>query len=361
MATTTITDTEFQTVIPLVPIPSHLPTLQDGKDHPQLESKDVTGSDHEVYPTRLKGGKAIMVALQLMLVMVCNSFTMGLVTIGVTKIADDLHMNQSLVYWPAIVYNLTSSPLLLPFGSIADIVGARPVNLMGSLLCGIFVLSCGLARTGNQLIAFRGLQGVGAALYLPTSMSIISTALAIGKLRNIALASLGLGQVIGYGLGLVIGGVLIDTIGWRTGFYICGALQLALFLLGSFTIPRAANPASNTAETAVWQKLRKQMDWTGALISCVSIGMLSYVLAMLAEDSTAIKKPWNITLLALSLLLVPVFVFWMRRQERHNKPAMIPNSLWTTAFTSICVMIAFSYAEIQCMEMLTSLLYAALS
>ena len=305
----------------------------------------------------LRGGKALIVSLQLSLSMMANSLTTGIITIGIVDIAADLNLDRSLVYWPVLAYNLTSSPLLVPFGAIADVFGARPINLLGSLACGAFVTACGLSRDGNELIAFRCLHGVAGALYLPTAMSIISTALASGKLRNVALASLGLSMVIGYALGLVLGGVLLDTIGWRFGYFLCGGLQIALFVLGLWTIPSTPKADHAVSELSVFQKLRLRMDWIGALISCVCIGMLSYFLAMIAEDTTSIKRPGNIALLMLSVLLIPVFVGWMRYQERRGKPALIPSSLWKTTFTSICIVVTFANAEMQCMELLTSFFF----
>ncbi|KAI4153295.1 MAG: hypothetical protein LQ340_002413 [Diploschistes diacapsis] len=306
---------------------------------------------------RLRGGRAVLLGLQTTLVMLTNSFTTGLVTIGITEMAKDLSLDKSLVYWPVLAYTLTASPLLLPFGSAADVLGARAMSLAGCLGCGIFVLACGLVRNGSELIAFRCLQGAGAALFLPTSMSIISSGIEIGKLRNVTLASLALGQVLGYGLGLVGGGVLLSTVGWRAGYYICGAVQITLFVLGFWTIP--SNPAltSKAAPSLILRRLWNEVDWVGSAISCASIGMLSYVLAAVAENSSSIKTPLNATLLTLSLLAIPCFAMWMNHQEKRGAPALIPNSLWNTTFSSICIMVTFSFAEMQAMELLASLFF----
>ena len=305
---------------------------------------------------QLRSGRALLLGIQMTLVMTTNSFTSGLVTIGVGEMAKDLELDQSLVYWPVLAYALTASPLFLPFGSMADVVGPRSVSLAGCLGCGISVLACGLAKTGAELIAFRCLQGVAAALFLPTSMSIISLGIVSGKLRNIALATLAFGQVLGYGLGLVAGGVLLGTVGWRVGYYICGALQIALFFLGFWSIPSKVGSGPSVTRSELLHKLRDEIDWVGSAISCAAIGMLSYVMAMIAENSASIKAPLNATLLALSLFAIPCFALWMRHQEKHNKPALIPNSLWKTTFNCICIMITFSYAEMQAMELLASLL-----
>ena len=305
---------------------------------------------------RLRGGRGLLLGLHMALVMMSNSFTTGLVTIGIKQMAEEVQLDKSLVYWPVLAYGLTASPLLLPLGSVADVLGPRYMNLAGCLGCGIFVLACGLSRNGSELIAFRCLQGVASALFLPTSMGIISSGIATGKLRNVAIATLSCGQVIGYALGLVLGGIFLGTIGWRSGYYLCGALQIALFALGFWAIPSSLFPSLTFGLSASLEKLKNEIDWIGSLISCVVIGMVSYVLAMIAEDSGAIKSPSNATLLAVSIAGLPCFALWMRHREKIGKPALIPNSLWKTTFTSICIMITLAFAEMQAVELLASLL-----
>lgn len=71
-----------------------------------------------------------------------------------------------------------------------------------------------------------------------------------------------------------------------------------------------------------------------------------------------IRKPSNITLLCFAAALVPAFIFWMNRQEKLGKPALIPNSLWkNSAFSTICVMVLLSWAVMNAMEYFFSLLY----
>ena len=83
----------------------------------------------------------------------------------------------------------------------------------------------------------------------------------------------------------------------------------------------------------------------------------SCVLRMITNITSSISQPVNIFLFALSLALVPVFVFWVGRQERLSKPALVPNSLWkNTAFTALCLMLLLSYAVEQTMDLFSSLL-----
>jgi hypothetical protein len=81
----------------------------------------------------------------------------------------------------------------------------------------------------------------------------------------------------------------------------------------------------------------------------------------MTNDVNNIKMPGNIAMLVICVILIPVFVLWERRQERLGKPALIPNSLWrNSVFTNVCLMVMFSWAVINVMELYCSLLYVLL-
>ena len=185
------------------------------------------------------------------------------------------------------------------------------------------------------------------ALALPTSMSILSTT---GKRRNVAFSCLGLGQVLGFSLGLVLAGVFLDTVGWRASFYLTGAVTTVLFFIAFSALPR-----DKRSDSPVLRRLQKEIDWIGAGIA--STCLLSYVLAMITSDVNNMRQAPNIAILSVSLGLVPAFVFWMGRQEKLREPVLIPNSLWkNTAFISVCFMMLLVSTEMQAMELFVSLL-----
>lgn len=161
-------------------------------------------------------------------------------------------------------------------GSIADVVGTKRVNLVGSFFSAASALACGLGRTGGELIAFRALQGVTNAIIVPSSISIISTSVEDGQPRNMGFACLGFAGPIGFSLGLVLGGVFVDSIGWRPAFYLAGAASFVLSLLGVWALPRDARPRS---EQSIWMRLVSEIDWVGAILASTGLATLSYVLA----------------------------------------------------------------------------------
>ena len=172
------------------------------------------------------------------------------------------------------IYSLTSSSCLLLAGSIADVIGNRRVNLLGGFLTSIFILACGFARTGIELIMFRAMQGIAVSFCLPTSVAIVANAAPSGRKRNIGFSCLGFVQPIGFSLGMVLEGVILDSVGWRFSYYLCGSLSLAFFGVSLWALPEDV-----VVEGSVFAKLKKEIDWIGALIASTSLGVFSYILA----------------------------------------------------------------------------------
>jgi MFS family permease len=206
------------------------------------------------------------------------SFTNGVVTIGLPEIARSLSLDRSLYLWPSSVYGLTSGACLLIAGSIADIVGARPVELLGITLIGVFTLACGFSRAGEQLVVFRALQGVALAMHLPASVALISGAVPSGRARNLGFACLGFSQPLGFAVGLVISGILVEKVGWRSGFYLSGGALLTTAAAAVWSLPKIKT-GSQDGILALAKRVGKEVDWIGGMISSGGLAILAYVLA----------------------------------------------------------------------------------
>lgn len=146
--------------------------------------------------------------------------------------------------------------------------------LIGSALQSVFTVACGLSKTGSQLILFRGLAGIATSLCLPSAVSIITSNFPTGKRRNVAFASMGSGQPIGFSIGLTLGGVFAETIGWQWGFHIAAIVNLIIFILALWGLPK-----SSDRESITWSRVANEIDWVGATIASASLALLSYVLA----------------------------------------------------------------------------------
>lgn len=215
--------------------------------------------------------------VQLASINLLSSYTNGVMTVGIPTIARDIDLPRELYLWPLSVFGLTCGSMLLMAGSITDVVGARRVEIAGCFALGAFMLACGLAETGVQLTLFRAFQGVAMAMHLPAAVSIATTTIPKGKGRNMAFAALGFARDIGYSIGLVLSGVLIQTSGWRLNFYLAGGAMLMLSIASIWSLPKEKE--SNPISKALLKKLHQKIDWVGSIIISSGLALLAYVLA----------------------------------------------------------------------------------
>ena len=305
--------------------------------------------------TILPRGRAIIVISQLVGLQLFSSFCNGIIVVGLPAIAKTLDLEASLLLWPSSVFYLTAGSCLMLAGSITDVLGTRPMILTANIILAASALACGVARNGGEIIAFRGLQGIANAIAVPASVSIISTSVEYGQSRNLGFSCLGFSGPLGFLLGLVLGGVFVDGVGWRSAFYLAAATSFALGVVGFWALPNVPRP---TQRRSIRKQLALDIDWVGTLISTTGLVTLSYALATLSADVNNIRKATTISLLVLGAATIPAFVWWMDFQVKNNRPALIPNSFWrNSTFTSICIMILFSSAVTNGMEVFASLFY----
>ncbi|CAG7926266.1 unnamed protein product [Penicillium olsonii] len=323
-------------------------TQRPSDEHPELND---TYTDRG---SKLSRSGAIILITTLSGITFVGSMSSGLLTVGLPTIAQDLNLPSNLLLWPASVYSLANGCCLLLAGSMADFVGNRMINLTGCFLLGAFILACGVAQTGVQIILFRTFQGVATSMCLPTAFSILTDALPTGKRRNIGFACLGLGQPLGFSMGLVLGGLFQgSSLGWRFGYYLCAGISMVLTLANFFKLPKDA-----VREPISWRRLRSEIDWVGIFLSSSCLGIISYVFATITDKPSNIHRAENIVLLCAAGIMIPSFMGWMNWREKSGKSALIPNSLWrNTAFTSVCVMVLLSWAVLNGMETILSLFF----
>ncbi|KAH6616645.1 major facilitator superfamily domain-containing protein [Boeremia exigua] len=283
-----------------------------------------------------------------------NTMGSGILIAALPRIAQDLGLPQGLILWPAAVYALAAGCLLLIFGATADIIGTKLVWVTGGFLYTAFTLAIGFAQTGIQLILFRAFQGVAISMCLPTAVSLITNTFPKGKWRNTAFAMNGMGQPLGYALGLVLGGIFTDTVGWRWAYYMMAVISFCLSTAAIWSLPSLRR----TSDKKVARQLLEDIDWLGAVIMSVGLGLLFYVLATTSSSYTSIRSGPSIAILVVSLLLLGSFPFWMHHQTTRGKPALIPNRLWSQAsFTTVCIAVFFCWASLNGVEYFTTLYF----
>jgi EmrB/QacA subfamily drug resistance transporter len=223
-------------------------------------------------------------------------------------------------------YLAVLAALLILGGALSDHYGRRRVYAIGlASFAGTSAL-CGLAPTLEWLVIFRLLQGAAGALLVPGSISIITQTFESGAVRGRAFgiwASATSGLVL---LGPVIGGVLVDTAGWRFAFLVnVPVLAFALWV----TLRHVADSRDTAA---------RRFDWLGSLVAAVAIGGLSFGLIRGGEHEWRDAASWGA--IAIGVVALVAFPILMARR----RDPLVPLSLFRNrAFTTINLATFFIY------------------
>src|SRR3989440_2487011 len=169
---------------------------------------------------------AVIVTAQFMVVL-----DVAIVNVALPSIKNDLHFSQESLQWVITAYSIFFGGVLLLGGRLADLLGRRRLFMVGLALFTVSSLLDGLAWSEGSLIAFRSLQGLGAALLSPAALSILTTTFREGRERNLALGVWGAASGSGGAAGVLLGGALTSALSWSWIFFInvpAGVLVLAV-------------------------------------------------------------------------------------------------------------------------------------
>ena len=233
-----------------------------------------------------------------------------IVNVSLPTIGRDLHFSETSLQWVATAYALTFGGFLLLGGRAADLLGRRRVLMAGLGVFSAASLACALATGDGFLIGARAVQGIGAAVMLPASLSIVMNMFEEGAERNKALGIWGALAASGATVGLVLGGLLTRYAGWQYIFYLNVPIAIATLLL----VPRTV-PESRLATT------RRRFDALGALTGTAGLALL------VDAVSQAPQYGWGgtrtIAVLAAAAALLVAFVVTESRVESPLLPLEI--------------------------------------
>jgi EmrB/QacA subfamily drug resistance transporter len=243
------------------------------------------------------------------LALLCGAFFMvildaAIVTVALPSIEDDLGFSAQGLQWVVSAYALTFAGLLLLGGRAADLLGRRRVFMVGVVLFTLASLLCGLAWSDTALIGARGFQGIGAAIMTPSALSIITTTFEEGAERNKALGIWGALGGIGATTAWLIGGPIVDGLGWEWIFFINIPVGLAALALSPVLLRESRAVAG-----------RRSYDPAGALSITGGLALLVY--AIVEAPNTGWGDPRTIALLAASAALLGAFLLI---ESRHPAP-----------------------------------------
>jgi EmrB/QacA subfamily drug resistance transporter len=249
------------------------------------------------------------------LAIVCVAFFMtvldvSIVNVALPSIGRSLHFSATGLQWVITAYAITFGGFLLLGGRAGDILGRKRMFLVGVTVFSIASLVCGLAGSTGVLIAARTVQGVGAAIVSPATLSIITTTFEEGAERNKALGIWGAMGGSGAAAGVLFGGLLTRYAGWEWIFFVnvpVGALVLAL------------TPAIVRESRA--PDIGRNFDVVGASSVTGGIALLVYAISKAPVDGWS--DTTTIILLVAAAVLIAFFVAWETRVENPLMPLSI--------------------------------------
>lgn len=171
-----------------------------------------------------------------------------IVNLAVPAIGHDLNAPLSGLQWTIDAYTLVLASLLLMAGSTADRVGRRRTFQTGLVVFATGSLLCGFASSLGWLIAFRVLQAIGGSMLNPVAMSIVTNVFTDRRERAQAIGVWAGVVGVSMALGPVVGGLLVQTAGWRTIFWINVPIAIAALILTALFVPESRAPKPRRAD-----------------------------------------------------------------------------------------------------------------
>src|SRR3954451_127854 len=258
--------------------------------------------------------------------MLVVSLDQYIVVVALPEIGRDLGYSAETLQTVISAYAVASAGFLLLGGRAADIVGRRRVFVTGLALYAGGSLAGGLATSAEVQLAARSVQGLGGALVFPATLSLLNTTFAEGRARNRALAAWGGAGAAGLVVGVLLGGVLTQGLGWRAVFFVnvpLAALALAL----AFALIPPAQPHAGT----------RSFDLPGALSVTGGVTLVVFALVQgptLGWGSSAIVGGG---LVGASLLAAFVMI------ERRSRDPLVPGALVANPHLVRAIAIAFLF------------------
>ena len=248
--------------------------------------------------------------------------------VALPALQQDLGATAVDAQWIVESYALLLASLILVGGSLGDHYGRRRVYSLGIALFALASIACGIAMSPGQLIAARALQGIGGALLVPGSLSIISASFE-GERRGKAIGTWSGFSGITAALGPILGGYLVENVSWRAAFLINVPLAVVVLYIVTRHVPESRDPDA------------RRLDLPGALLATLGLGGIVYGLI---ESSS---RGFGDLLVLISLVLGAAALVTFVLVERRSHEPMMPLSLFNSR--------NFSGANL-----LTLLLYAGL-
>jgi EmrB/QacA subfamily drug resistance transporter len=235
-------------------------------------------------------------------------FTSSSVNIALPSIGTQLSLNAVVLSWVATAYLLAAAAFLVPFGRAADIRGRKMIFRFGIIIDAIASILCATSNSGEMLIIFRALQGVGGAMIFGTGIAILTSVFPAQE-RGRALGISTAAVYTGLSVGPLVGGFLTAHLGWRSIFFLNALLGLSIIVVVLWKLK------------GEWAEAKgESFDYIGSIIYSLALVAVFYAFSVL-------PALWGVWLIIIGVIGLAAFVGWETRQKypilnigffRHN-------------------------------------------
>ena len=252
----------------------------------------------------------------------------SVVNVALPALGKSLHAGAAGLTWAINAYLLPLGALILLGGGLGDHFGRRRLFLIGLALFTLATILCAAAPSLPWLLSGRALQGVGAALLMPNSLAILGAAFT-GEERGRAIGSWAAVGALAAALGPVIGGWLVDTVGWRTIFLLNVPIAL---MAGVLAVRYIAESRERSAPP---------LDTAGACLATLALGLLTWSLTEAASSS---RSGWSGPVALLGCALLGAFL-WCERTRGDR--ALMPLQMFSSpSFVGLTLLTFFLYGSL---------------
>ncbi|WP_406048917.1 MFS transporter [Kribbella sp. NBC_00889] len=241
-----------------------------------------------------------------------------IVNVALPHIQADLNFSADSLQWVINAYTLLFGGFLLLGGRMADLLGPRRVFVGGLLLFGVTSLVAGLSNSPEFLIGARAVQGLGGALLSPAALAILTMTFAHGRERNIAMGVWGGLAGLGGTLGVVAGGLLVDSLSWQWVFFVNVPIVLALVALIPVFVPDVRHHSG-----------RRTFDTLGAVLG--TAGLMAVVYGVVRSEPAGWGSFEVVGVLVAGVALLISFVV----VERRSAAPLVPLRLFRSRALSV--------------------------
>ncbi len=317
---------------------SVLTTLKEftGMKATSVHHADVEGAAATTTEVQHKGAILAIILLAYFMILLVTSVLFT----ALPSLRDGLDLSPRGLSWVQNAFTLVFGGLLLLGARAGDLLGRRRVFIAGLVVFSLASLLIALAPTGWWIIAARGLQGVGAAIVAPTSLSLLTASFPEGRERVRAVALYSATAGIGASLGLVIGGALTEAVSWRAGFLVNVPLGIAMIALTPKYLPET-------------KRARGQFDLPGAILATLGVG--SFVYGIIESAERGWGSPIVLGAALAGIVLLGLLVLNERRAAQPIMPLRLfasreRSGAYVARFLYLGAMIGFFYFLTQYMQ-----------